>query len=592
MSPFIRSARAGLILGFCGWLTGCNQSNDRTGATGGDTTTMAATPFGAFADVYFDSLFSYNPSSGTAAGLHQYDLLIEDLSQPNITRRIATLKSFQQRLDSLKASPMTADDSIDSAMMDGAIRAELLDLEVRQPWKNNPMGYVGLPGNAVDLLMKRDFAPPAERLRSVTARLRGVPALMSAMRANVANPPKELTDLAVRIAGGSVGFFRNDIATWAKGAAGTDTAALREFTAANDSAATALDAAAKWLKSDLLPRSKGSYAIGAKTFADKLLYEEMVDIPLDRLLALGEANLEKDYQSFVATAREVAPGKTPQQAMASLEDEHPTAQELIPSAKATIDGVRQFLIDKKIVEIPSEVRPTVMETPPYARSGSFASMDTPGAYETKATEAFYYITPPEKDWDAKHVEEHLRLFNPSVMNIITVHEAFPGHYLQFIYSKQFPTKTRKLLSVASNTEGWAHYAEQMMVEEGFGGGSPKARLAQLSEALLRDCRWVVGIKEHTQGMSVEEGAKKYFTDKCFQQPANAYEEARRGAYNPTYLYYTLGKLQIYKLRADYQKAKGSAYSLGDFHTQFVKQGGVPIKLIRRILIPGDTAAVL
>lgn len=278
--------------------------------------------------------------------------------------------------------------------------------------------------------------------------------------------------------------------------------------------------------------------------------------------------------------------------MASLEDEHPTAQDLISSAKATIEGARQFLVDKKIVEIASDVRPTVMETPPYARSGSFASMDTPGAYETKATEAFYYVTPPEKDWDAKHVEEHLRLFNPSVMNIITVHEAFPGHYLQFIYSKQFPTKTRKLLSASSNSEGWAHYAEQMMIEEGFGGGNPKARLAQLSEALLRDCRWVVGMKEHTQGMSVEEGSKKYFTDKCFQQPANAYEEARRGAYNPTYLYYTLGKLQIYKLRSDYQKAKGNAYSLGEFHTQFVKQGAVPIKLIRRILLPGDTAAVL
>jgi uncharacterized protein (DUF885 family) len=592
MSPFIRSVRAGLIVGFCVCISGCNQSNDRTGATVSDTAATSRTPFGSFADIYFDSLFAYNPSSGTAAGFHQYDSRIEDFSQANITRRIATLKSFQQQLDSLRASPTTADDSIDAAMMGGAIRSELQDLEVIQNWRKNPMGYVGLPGNAVDLLMKRNFAPPAERLRSVTARLRGVPALMAAMRANVTNPPKELTDLAIRIAGGSVGFFRNDVATWARGAAGTDSAALRAFTVANDSAAAALDSATRWLKADLLPRSKGSYAIGAKAFADKLLYDEMVDTPLDKLLALGEANLEKDYQAFVATAREVAPGKTPQQAMASLEDEHPTAQNLISSGKATIEGARQFLTDHKIVDIPSDVRPTVMETPPYARSGSFASMDTPGAFETKATEAFYYITPPEKDWDAKHVEEHLRLFNPSVMNMITVHEAFPGHYLQFIYSKQFPTKTRKLLYVSSNVEGWAHYAEQMMIEEGFGGGSPKARLAQLSEALLRDCRWVVGIKEHTQGMTVEEGAKKYFADKCFQQPANAYEEARRGAYNPTYLYYTLGKLEIYKLRSDYQKAKGANYSLREFHTQFVKQGGVPIKLIRRILLPGDTASVL
>jgi uncharacterized protein (DUF885 family) len=576
------------ILALC-ILAACEQGA-KTAAT--DTAAAASTPFSTFADVYFDSLFAYQPTQGTAAGFHQYDTKIEDLSQASITRRIATLKSQQQRLDSIKAGPMNANDSIDAAMIDGAIKSEIQSLEVLQVWKTNPMGYVGLPGGAVDLLMKRNFAPPAERLRSVTARLRGVPAVLAAMRANVQNPAKELTDLAIRIAGGSVGFFRNDVATWAKGAAGNDSAALRDFTLANDSAAAALDSAARWLKSDLLPRSKGNFAIGAKAFADKLLYDEMVDIPLDRLLALGEANLEKDYQAFVATARQVAPGKTPQEAMASLESEHPKPENLVASAKATIEGARQFLIDHSIVEIPSDVRPIVTETPPYARSGSFASMDTPGAYETKATEAFYYVTPPEKDWDAQHVEEHMRLFNPSVMNMITVHEAFPGHYLQFIYAKQFPTKTRKLLAVSSNAEGWAHYSEQMMIEEGFGGGTPKQHLAQLSEALLRDCRWVVGMKEHTQGMSVDEGAKKYFTEKCFQQPANAYEEARRGAYNPTYLYYTLGKLEIYKLRTDYERAKGANFSLKDFHTQFVKQGGLPIKLIRRVLLPGDTASVL
>jgi uncharacterized protein (DUF885 family) len=270
----------------------------------------------------------------------------------------------------------------------------------------------------------------------------------------------------------------------------------------------------------------------------------------------------------------------------------PTAADLIASAKATLEGTRQFLIDHQIVDIPSEVRPIVAETPPYARAGGFAFMNTPGAYETKATEAFYYVTPPERDWDAKHVEEHLRLFNRSVMSLITIHEAFPGHYVQFLYAKQFPTKTRKLLSANTNVEGWAHYGEQMMIEQGFGNGDAKIRLAQLSEALLRDCRWVVGIKEHTQGMSVAEGAKRYFTDECFQEPANGYEEARRGAYDPTYLYYTLGKLEIYKLRADYQKAQGSRFSLREFHDQFVKQGGVPIKLMRRILLPGDTASVL
>jgi uncharacterized protein (DUF885 family) len=278
--------------------------------------------------------------------------------------------------------------------------------------------------------------------------------------------------------------------------------------------------------------------------------------------------------------------------MASLESDHPTAAGLLAATRATLEGTRQFLIDHAIVDLPSEVRPIVAETPPYARVGTFASMDTPGAYETNATEAFYYVTPAEADWDSTHVEEHMRLYNRSVMNVITIHEAFPGHYLQFLYAKQFPTKTRKILAANTNVEGWAHYGEQMIVEEGFNNGDPKTRLAQLSEALLRDCRWVVGIKEHTQGLSVDRAAKDWFTARCYQQPANAYEEARRGAYDPTYLYYALGKLEIYKLRADYQKANGSRFSLRYFHDQFVQQGGVPIKLIRRIMLPGDTSAVL
>lgn len=554
----------------------------------------AAAPnrFGAFVDQYFDSLFAFSPTQGSAAGFHQYDTKLEDRSASAITARAAVLKGQLATLDSLKTGGLTASDSIDAAMIDGSIRSELQDIEVLQSWKHNPMSYAGAAGSAVDLLMKRNFAPPLERLRSVTARLRGIPAILAAMKANVDNPPKEFADLAFQMAAGSVGFFRGSVAAWAKESAGADTAALRAFTLVNDSVVAALQSAADWIKSDLLPRAKGSYAIGAQAFADKLKYEEMIDLPLSRVLALGEANLAKDHRDFLAVAATVAPGKTPAQAMATLESEHPSMDSLIPSARNTIEGARQFLVDHQIVDIPSEVRPIVTETPPYARNGSFASMDTPGAYETKATEAFYYVTPPEKSWDAKHIEEHLRLYNKSVMNMITVHEVFPGHFLQFIYAPQFPTKTRKLLGSSSNAEGWAHYAEQMMVEEGFGNGDPKIHLAQLSEALLRDCRWVVGIKLHTEGLSVEDGAKKYFTEQCFQQPANGYEEARRGAYNPTYLYYAFGKLAIYKLRADYQKAKGSAYSLKGFHDEFVRQGALPIKLMRRLLLPGDTAAVL
>jgi uncharacterized protein (DUF885 family) len=554
-------------------------------------TTDSSTAFGRFANAYFDSLYAFAPSAGVAAGFHQYDARLEDLSSATIARRMATLSAQLARLDSIRSGPLVHDDSIDAAMMDGAIRTELLDKQVIGNWHKNPILYASLPGTAIDVLMKRNFAPAHTRLQAVIARLRAAPALLGAMRANVDNPPAEFTDIAIRVAGGSIGFFRGSVAAWAKEAAGADTASLRAFTTANDSMVRAMRLATDWLTRDLKPRSHGSFAIGAKNFADKLRYDEMIDIPLDRLLAIGESNLAKDHADFLAIARLVAPGTSAHDAMLVVEADHPTAATLIPSARATVAGTRQFLIDHAIVDIPSAVLPTVTETPPYARVGSFASMDSPGAFDSAATEAFYYVTPPETSWDARHVEEHLRSYNRALMDNITVHEVFPGHFLQFLYAKQFPTKTRKLLGAASNIEGWAHYGEQMMIEQGFGNGDPKAKLAQLGDALLRDCRFVAGIKEHTQGLSVQRAATDYFVDQCFQEPANGYEEARRGTYDPTYLYYTFGKLEIYKLRDDYRRAKGTAYSLRDFHDQFVRQGGVPIKLLRRILLPGDTAAV-
>jgi uncharacterized protein (DUF885 family) len=545
----------------------------------------------AFVDEYFDAYFAWNPSEATSTGLHQYDRQLEDRSAAALDRRAETVRQMRRRLQRLRQGPLTQDENIDAEVLDGRLSSELLDLEVVGTWRRNPMSYLSTPAWAVDGLMKRDFAPAADRLRTIIARLKATPALFAALRVNVDNPPREFTDLAVRSGEGAVGFYRDTLRDWAKAAAGSDGGLLREFDAANAAVVRGMQEAVAWLKKDLLPRSKGGYALGAESFAKLLLYDEMVDIPLDRLLAVGQATLRRDHEAFVATAKQIDASKTPAEVMKEVTADHPTEEDLIPAVRRTLEKARQFVVDRHVVTIPSEVRPAVLETPPFARQGVYAMMDTPGPYETKATEAFYYVTPPEKDWDARHKEEHLRTFNRPVTEITTIHEAFPGHYIQFLYSKQYPTKTRKLASCGSNVEGWAHYTEQMMVEEGYGGGDPKIRLAQLEEALLRDCRFVVGIKLHTQGMTVAEGAK-FFEKEGFQEPSTAFEEARRGAYNPTYLYYTLGKLQVYKLRADYRKAKGEGYKLEQFHNEFVRQGGIPIKLIRRILLPGDTGPTL
>jgi uncharacterized protein (DUF885 family) len=560
---------------------------------GGPSAAGAEAPssFAAFVDDYFDAYFAWNPSEGTAAGLHQYDDRLEDRSAGARTKRFEIVKGLLARLDKLRAGTLSDADAIDAEVLDGLMHAELLDLLVVRTWQKNPMGYISTPPGAIDGLMKREFAPAASRLRSVIARLMATPAMFAAMRANVDDPPKEFTDLAVRMGEGSIGFYRDTVSKWAKEAAGTDAGLFQEFSAANDTVVKSLAENVAWLKRELLPKSHGKYALGSDVFATQLLFEEMVDIPIEKLLAIGEATLKRDQEAFRAVAQKIDASRTPAQVMKSLSADHPTEADLIPSAKRTIEKARQFLVDKKIVTIPSEVRPTIMETPPYARAGTFASMDTPGAYETKATEAFYYVTPTENDWAATKKEQHLRLFNAPVMQIITIHEAFPGHYIQFLYAKQFPTKTRKLTFCGSNVEGWAHYCEQMTIEQGYGNGDAKIHLAQLSEALLRDCRFVVGIKLHTRGMTVEEGAKVFETE-GFQEPSTAYEEARRGTFNPTYLYYTLGKLQIYKLREDYRKAKGKQFDLETFHNEFVRQGGIPIKLIRRIMLPGDDGPAL
>ncbi|MET0593388.1 MAG: DUF885 domain-containing protein [Polyangiaceae bacterium] len=567
--------RLGFFL-FSSFVAAC--ATNRPSASPSSATNPA---FARLVDEYFDAHFAFQPTSATAQGIHERDAQLEDRSAARIRDRIAELKRFRTKLGEVDRASLSFDDAIDHETIAGQVDSELLDLETLALFEKNPMPYAGIPGEGIDIIMKRDFAPAPVRLKALTERLRAVPAVYAAARANVKDPPREFTDLAIRMSKGSVGFFEKEVADWAHQAAGNDAALRTSFDQANAAAVAATREFATWLEKDLLPRSRGSYAIGVENFRAKLKYEEMVEEPLDALLARGETQLAKDRAAFFETARQIDASKEPAAVMKKISDDHPTAKDLIPSVQRSLETARQFLVAKDLVTIPSDVRPKIEETPPYARSGGFASMDTPGPYETRATEAFYYVTPVEADWDEKHRDEHLRGFNKWAMASINVHEAWPGHYLQFLYAPRFPTKTRKLIAVGTNAEGWAHYAEQMMVEQGFGAGDPRIRLTQLQEALLRDCRYVVGIKLHTKGMSVEDGAK-VFVEQGFLEPANAYEESRRGAYNPTYLYYTLGKLEIQKLRDEYMSRSGR--SLKAFHDAFVAQGGLPLPLMRKILL--------
>jgi uncharacterized protein DUF885 len=552
----------------------------RTSAPGGP----AAPPpsdFSRLVDAYFDAYFAYAPSSATAVGLHAHDRALEDFSKARIDARVADLRRFIATLDTLPAAGLSSDDAIDRAFLASQARAELFDLATLESWRRNPMVYARLPGEAVDSLMKRAFAPAPDRLRAVVARLAAVPALYAAARANLDDPAPEHTLLALRLARGSVGFFGGATRTWSRTAT-TDAALLKEFDAANDAALAATRDFATWLEKDLYPRSHGSFALGAERYRELLRLQEMVETPLPALLATGEARLALDRAAFVDTAKKIAPDERPADVMLSLTAEHPAAAELIPSVARGLEATRAFATARGLVTFPSEQRPRVQETPPYARAAVFASMDTPGPYEVAGVDAYYYVTPVEPDWTPAHREEHLRMFNRYTTSMIDIHEAYPGHFLQFLYMPRVKSKVRKLMYTTANVEGWAHYVEQMMIDEGFGGGDPKLRLAQLQEALLRDCRYVVAIKMHTQGMTVAE-ATRVFVEQGFQEPANGHEEALRGTYDPMYLAYTLGKLQIQALRDEFLARTGR--DLRAFHDAFVAQGGLPVAFIERLILP-------
>jgi uncharacterized protein (DUF885 family) len=546
---------------------------------------LPASPFSRLVDAYFDAMFDYAPSSGTAVGLHAHDRALEDLSRARIEARVAEVRGFVARIDALPATGLTADETIDRAFLASQARAEIFDLVTLESWRQNPMVYARLPGEAVDGLMKRAFAPAPARLRSVIARLHAIPALYAAARANLDKPAPEHTTLALRMTKGSIGFFEGATRTWARSAT-QDPALLAEFEAANDAALAATRAFAAWLEHDLLPRSHGAFALGTERYRELLRLQEMVETPLPELLATGEARPAHDRAAFIETAAKIAPGKKPAAVMLSLTSAHPTAAELIPSVEHGLESARQYATEHKLVTFPSEQRPLVRETPPYARAAIFASMDTPGPFEVAGVEAYYYVTPVEPDWTPEHREEHLRMFNRYTTTMIDVHEAYPGHFLQFLYMPKVASKVRKLMYTTSNVEGWAHYAEQMMIDEGFGADDPKQRLAQLQEALLRDCRYVVAIKMHTQGMTVDQ-ATRIFVEQGFQEQANGHEEALRGTYDPMYLAYTLGKLQIQALRDKFMERTGR--DLRAFHDAFVAQGGLPVAFIERLILPPPDA---
>jgi uncharacterized protein (DUF885 family) len=548
---------------------------------------MAQTPsWDGLVDRYFEQAdFHFNPSGGTSAGFHQYDSQLEDYSLNTIKQRAVVLRQFEREVSGFPVAKLSPDQAADREIVLGTIRSALLDLEAIRGWETNPDRYSSTASNAVFVIMSRSYAPQPERLRAVIARERQMPKMFENARVNLKNPPRIYTQVAIEQLPGIISFFRKDVPLAFSGV--KDEALLAQFHETNAIVIRELERYEAFLQNDVLARSKGDFRLGAENYRKKLLYDEMVDIPLDKLLQIGYANLRQNQELFRETAKKINPGKTPREILTAAEKDHPTAAGLLPAFHDTLGGLRAYIVKHKIVTIPASVPPIVEETPPFMRALTSASMDTPGPYEKVAKEAYFNVTPPEKDWTPARVEDLLESFNRGVITSTSIHETYPGHYVQFLWVQSAPSKVRKLLGASSNSEGWAHYCEQMMIDEGYGAGDLKLRLGQLQDALLRNARFVVGIDMHTGKMTFDQ-AVEFFVKEGMQTRNTSEQEAKRGTSDPTYLYYTLGKLEIMKLREDYKAMRGSQYSLQEFHDRFLSQGFPPVKVVRRAMLGNDS----
>jgi uncharacterized protein (DUF885 family) len=541
--------------------------------------------FDKLVDEYFNFYFQFHPTEGTQAGLHQYDAKLEDFSRAGIDAEVTGLVQFRKKFNSIPGSQLSQESVGDLEVLTASIQARLLELQSIQKWRKDPDVYVSNLSYSVFMIMRRHFAPQADRLRSVVAREREIPRVLEAARENVSNPPRVYTQVALQQMPDNIKFFQNDVPAAFREV--QDPKLLSEFKASNDAAIDALRKYQEFLRTDLLPASNGDFRLGAENFRKKLLYDEMVEIPLNRLLEIGYADLRRNQQQLKEVAAQIDPHRTTASVLADLHRDHPPADQLLQTFQDTLGGLRQFIEQHKIITIPSTIPPIVEETPPFARALTTASMDTPGAYETKATEAMFNVTLPAPDWKPEKVEQWMQGFNHGTITSTAIHEVYPGHYTQFLWLQTAPTKTRKLLYNNSNAEGWAHYTEQMMLDEGYGAHDPNLRLGQLLDALLRNARFIVGIEMHTGKMTLEQG-QKFFVNEGFQVPPVAEVEAKRATSDPTYLYYNLGKLQILKLREDYRKLQGSKFTLLEFHDRFMRQGSVPMKIIRKSMLGTDS----
>ena len=549
--------------------------------------TYVSEPLSHFAEEFLAHLHEVNPTDAAADGVHAHDDLLEDFGRDAMDARIRELGGWARRLDGISPAGLTRAENIDRRMLGDRIRSRLFALEESREWQRSPLFYADTLATSLAGQVLFAHAPLPERARRVGSKLRQVPRLLAAARDNVTEAPGLFVKVGIESFEGVVRFVERDLPRAFSDL--DDLHLLGDLADASVEAVDALRGYLEHLRGAVAPKSRATFRLGRERFERKLRLDEGLDVPADELLKIALRELRATQEEFTRVAADI--DRDPREAWRRTKARHPSADELIGTAEEQVAAVRTFLERKRLVTIPEHAGLRIRPTPDFYR-WTFASLWTPGPFEPAPQPAYYYITNVDPSWPPARAEAHLRDLSHAVLWSVATHEVFPGHFLQLERLRQVASPIHKstFFAATSFIEGWAHYAEQMILDAGFERGNPEVRLGQLAEALIRLARTVVGIRLHTEDLSVEQGVR-FFRDEAYLEEDSARQEAERGTFDPGYVLYSLGKLMVLKLRADVEAADGDGFSLQRFHDRLLGHGSMPFWMHRALMV-GDSGTVL
>jgi uncharacterized protein (DUF885 family) len=571
--PLLAAATAAALL-----LAGCAST------AGGDAAAPAARPssWAAFSQGFIDGYFRISPAFAVSQGKHEFDGQLPDWSGTGLANAAEFLRSSIRTAEAFDPRRLSKEERFERDYLIARARGDLFWLESADQPHLNPAYYMG---NGLDpsVYVTRPYAPPETRMKAFIAYLKAVPRAAQQIRANLRTPlPISFIDYGKAGFGGFAQYYPTDGKAAFAGVG--DSAAQAELDRAARDAAKAMQGLADWLESQR-PNATQDFALGGEKFAQMVRDTEMVDVPLAELEAIGRADLKRNQDALKAACASYAPGATLQACMDKMGANKPEGG-AVQAARAQLAGLKAFIAEHDIVSIPGTEEAKVEEAPPYNRQ-NFAYIDIPGPYE-RGLPSVYYIAPPDPAW----TPEVQAGFVPGKADLLftSVHEVWPGHFLNFLHANRSPFTFGRVFVGYAFAEGWAHYGEEMMWDAGLGNGDPEIHIGQLSNALLRDCRFLSAIGMHTGRLTMEQ-SRQMFLRECYQDEGNARQQSARGTYDPAYLNYTMGKLMIRRLREDWTRTRGGRAAWKAFHDKFLSYGGPPIPLVRREMMGGGAKAV-